>query len=103
MTTDLFVLAPDMDRASRRADTPRMSVSPLPRRGGVQFDARDEGRALRVSAHPESGSVVISVWRGDGCVATHHVANADVPSLIKMLAEALVASAPAEHAHASGS
>jgi hypothetical protein len=78
-----------------------MSVSPLPRRGDVQFDARHEGRALRVSAHPESASVVLSIWRGDHCVATHHVAVADVPDLIKMLAASLVESAPAEHPHAS--
>lgn len=71
-----------------------MSVSALPRRGGVQFDVRDEGRALRVSAHPESGSVVLSIWRGDSCVATHHVAAADVPDLIRVLAETLVESAP---------
>jgi hypothetical protein len=78
-----------------------MTVTPLPRRGGVQFDTRRKGRALRVSAHPESGSVVISLWRGDECVATHHVSAADVPDLIKMLATALVDSAPAEHPHAS--
>ena len=90
-----------MDTALCRAHTPEMSVSPLPRRGDVQFDARNEGRALRVSAHPESGSVVLSIWRGDHCVATHHVTAADVPDLIKMLAASLVESTPAEHPHAS--
>jgi hypothetical protein len=45
--------------------------------------------------------VVLSIWRGDHCVATHHVAVADVPDLIKMLAASLVESAPAEHPHAS--
>ena len=78
-----------------------MSVSPLPRRGGVQFDARNEGRVLRVSAHPESGSVVLSIWRGGECVATHHVAVAEMPDLIKMLTATLVHSTGAEQPHAS--
>ncbi len=72
-----------------------MSVSPLPRRGGVHFDARNDGRALRVSAHPESGSVVLSIWRTDECVATHYVAAEELPELIKMLAATLVESSPA--------
>jgi hypothetical protein len=67
-----------------------MGVSPLPRSGGVQFDRRDAGRALRVSAHPESDSVVVSIWRGDRCVATHQMATADVPEFIQMLASAMV-------------
>jgi hypothetical protein len=78
-----------------------MSVSPLPRRGGVHLDVRDAGRALRVSAHPETDSVVLSIWRGDECVATHHVAARDVPDLIKMLAGTLVESTPAQRPHAS--
>jgi hypothetical protein len=78
-----------------------MSVSPLPRRGGVHQDARNEGRALRVSAHPESGSLVLSIWRGDQCVATHHIAADDVPELIKMLATSLVDSTPTAQPHAS--
>ena len=67
-----------------------MGVSPLPRSGGVQFDRRDAGRVLRVSAHPDSDSVVISLWRGDRCVATHEMATSDVPQLIEMLARAMV-------------
>ena len=78
-----------------------MNVSPLPRRGGVSFDRRDDGRALRVSAHPESGAVTISIWRDDRCVATHQLLAADVPQLIEMLAGALVSSAPAGQATAS--
>ena len=74
------------------AHTPEMDVSPLPRRGGVSFDRRDDGRALRVSAHPETGSVTISVWRAERCVATHQMSASDVPQLIEMLANALVPS-----------
>lgn len=75
-----------------------MTVSPLPLRGGVQPDSRADGRALRVSAHPESGSVILSMWRGDRCVASHHVAARDVPDLIRILASTLVEATPANSA-----
>jgi hypothetical protein len=67
-----------------------MSVSPLPTHGGVHVDPRGDGRALRISAHPELGLVTLSVWRDDRCVATHHVPTADVPGLMKLLTEALL-------------
>lgn len=70
-----------------------MTVSPLPLRGGVQPDLRDDGRVLRVSAHPESGLVTVSMWRGDRCVATHQLTAGDVPELIGLLADALAACA----------
>ena len=73
-----------------RAQTAAMTVSPLPRQGGVHFDRRDDGRALRVTAHPETGTVTLSIWRGDTCVATHQLAATDVPDLIEMLARSLV-------------
>ena len=67
-----------------------MGVAPLPVRGGVLYDARDAGRALRVSAHPELGLVTISLWRDDTCVATHRVPVAEMPELIRLLAATLV-------------
>jgi hypothetical protein len=67
-----------------------MNVSPLPARGGIQFDRRNEGRALRVGAHPELGIVAISMWRNDSCVATHQLSISEVPELIRLLASALV-------------
>jgi hypothetical protein len=70
-----------------------MSVSPLPRHGGVHFDKRDAGRALRVSAHPDTGTVTVSIWRGDFCVGTHQLDAADVPELIEVLARSLVSAA----------
>lgn len=70
-----------------------MTVSPLPLRGGVQSDLRDAGRAVRVSAHPEDGTVTVSLWRDDRCVATHRLAAHDVPQLISLLADALAACA----------
>jgi hypothetical protein len=66
-----------------------MSVSPLPARGGVQWDRRDAGRALRVAAHPDLAMVTLSLWRDDDCVATHQMAAPDVSGLIGLLADAL--------------
>jgi len=79
-----------MDVAGSVAHNPCMSVSPLPTQGGVLVDPRGDGRALRISAHPELGLVTISVWRDDRCVATHQVPTADVPGLVSLLTEALV-------------
>jgi hypothetical protein len=78
-----------------------MTVSPLPLRGGVHLDLRDDGRILRVSAHPEANSVILSIWRRNECVATHHVAAGDVPDLIKVLADALVTPVPEARTPAS--
>ena len=58
------------------------------------FDGRDvSGRALRVSAHPELGRVVLSVWQNERCVATVRLAEADVPDLVHALTEALLPAA----------
>ncbi len=65
-----------------------MSVSPLPRAGDV-FVGRDvDGRTLRVSAHPERGRVVLSIWQGNVCRATVRVATEDVPDLVHALTSA---------------
>jgi hypothetical protein len=82
-----------MDGVTIAAQTDAMNVSPLPTQGGVHVDPRGDGRALRISAHPELGIVTISVWREDRCVATHHVPAADVPGLVALLTEALVGQA----------
>lgn len=73
-----------------------MSVAPLPARGGVQWDRRDAGRALRVAAHPEVGLVTLSLWREDGCVATHQMGAVDAARLIGLVADAvsLLAASP---------
>ena len=68
-----------------------MSVSPLPRLGDV-FVGRDvEGRTLRVSAHPERGRVVLSIWQADVCRATVRVALEDLPDLVHALTSAALA------------
>jgi hypothetical protein len=67
-----------------------MSVAPLPAHGGVHVDPRGDGRALRISAHPELGLVTISIWRDDRCVATHQVPTAEMPGFIGLLTESLL-------------
>ena len=62
-----------------------MTVSPLPRHGDVVVGRDVAGRTLRVSGHPESGRVVLSVWQGDLCRATLRLAPEDVPDLVAML------------------
>jgi hypothetical protein len=66
-------------------------VSAFPARGGVLFDTRDEGRALRVSWHPGDQLVVLSMWRADRCVATCHLAPSDAAALVAQLASGLAA------------
>jgi hypothetical protein len=78
-----------------------MIVTPLPWRGGVQEDVRDDGRALRVAPHPLQGLVSLSLWRDDACIATHQLSATDVPELIRMLADSLVVLAEREALAAS--
>jgi hypothetical protein len=61
----------------------------LPTRGEVFLDARDEGRALRVTAHPDAGVVVLSCWRGNRCVASFRLAMDDAKGLADALAALL--------------
>jgi hypothetical protein len=65
-----------------------MTVTPLPYRGGVQFDRRDGDRVVRVTPHPELGFLTLSIWRGDLCVATHQMTIEAVTQLIELLANA---------------
>lgn len=51
------------------------------------------GRALRVSAHPELGRVVLSLWDGARCIGTLRVAPSDVPDMVRALTGAAVAAA----------
>ena len=70
-----------------------MTVVPLPPRGEWFADARDGGRALRASWHPELGCVVLSSWKGEVCVGTTRLAPADAARLVGVLAEGLAAAA----------
>lgn len=72
-----------------------MRVTSFPAIGAVLRGRDRRGRALRVSAHPEAGRVVISTWDGDRCTATVRLAPDDVPALVQALTEAAVATAAA--------
>ena len=71
----------------------------LPVRGEVVADARGDGRALRVSWHPEAGVVVLSVWRGPVCAATVQVEASEVPHLVDVLVRGLAVEAVAGREH----
>lgn len=60
-------------------------VLALPARGDVLFDARGDGRALRVSWHHENEVVVLSLWRRGTCAGTFRLATDDVPALVNAL------------------
>ena len=75
-----------------------MSVTPAPRRGTVLVGRDVAGRALRVSAHPQHGRVVLSIWQGPQCLATVRLAEADLPELVRALAQTLVAEPGADQA-----
>ncbi|CAA9309426.1 MAG: hypothetical protein AVDCRST_MAG07-363 [uncultured Frankineae bacterium] len=77
-----------------------MSVVPLPPRGAWFPDARQGDRALRVSWHAEPDCVVLSTWRGEGCVGTVRLSAADAARLIAVLAEGLAARPQGEAASA---
>lgn len=72
-----------------------MRVTSSPAVGAVLTGRDRPGRALRVSAHPEAGRVVLSTWDGDRCVSTVRLAATDVPALVAALASAAVATAGA--------
>ncbi len=60
-------------------------VRPLPAAGSVFFDARGDGRALRISWHSESEMVVLSLWRDNVCVGSFRLAVDEVPDVIDLL------------------
>jgi hypothetical protein len=70
-----------------------MTISPLPRHGDVIVGRDVAGRTLRVSGHPESGRVVLSIWQGTVCRATIRLLAEDVPQLVEMLSRSAVETA----------
>lgn len=78
----------------REAHDPCMDVVALPPRGEWFADARD-GRALRVSWHPEHAMVVLSTWRDGACVASTQLDPLEAARLIGVLADGLAAQVPA--------
>src|SRR3954470_21662168 len=66
------------------------TVPPLPLIGDVVPGRDVPGRELRISGHPESDRVVLSIWQDGRCQATVRLARADVPEVIRAMAAGLV-------------
>lgn len=66
-----------------------MSVVPIPPRTRWVPDPRGGGRGVRVSAHPEAGVVVVSLWRADECVATVRLRPTEAADLASALTASL--------------
>ena len=62
-----------------------MFVTPVPRLGDVVVGRDGVGRVLRVSAHPNSGRVVLSIWQEGTCLGTVRLAAEDVGHLVAVL------------------
>ena len=70
-----------------------MKAMPVPRADAVRrqwfSDARDDGRRMEVSWHPDEELVIVSLWHGSVCRATFRLPIEQAPALIETLADAL--------------
>jgi hypothetical protein len=64
----------------------------------VFVDARDAGRAMRLSWHHEGELVVLSLWREHTCVGTFRLTKDDVPALVDCLVGGLAEGYRGRHA-----
>jgi hypothetical protein len=62
-----------------------MFVTPVPRLGDVVVGRDGVGRVLRISAHPDSDRVVLSIWQDGACMGTVRLAGSDVGQLVEVL------------------
>ena len=53
----------------------------------------DRGTGLRLTWHPEPGTAVLSLWRGDRCIGTFRARPADMAALISFLSTVLAGAA----------
>ena len=68
-----------------------MTAVGLPVHGRWAWDARGDGRAVRISTHPESGLLNLSLWREDLCVGTVRLRPDEAATLIAGLTVVLSA------------
>jgi hypothetical protein len=68
-------------------------VTPLPSIGDAIAGRDVAGRELRISGHPESDRLVLSIWQSGRCLATVRLARADVPEVTRALVASLVPAA----------
>ena len=66
------------------------TVTPLPSLGEVFAGQDVAGRELRISGHPDSDRLVLSIWQSGRCLATVRLARADVPDVTRALVAGLV-------------
>jgi hypothetical protein len=66
-----------------------MTAVGLPVHGRWAWDARGDGRAVRISTHPESGLLNLSLWREDICVGTARLRPEDAATLVTGLTDGL--------------
>ena len=66
-----------------------MAAVATPVHGHWAWDARGDGRAVRVSAHPESGLLNLSFWRQDTCVGTARLRPDEAAALVAGLTDGL--------------
>jgi hypothetical protein len=71
------------------------TVTALPLIGDVVAGRDVAGRELRISGHPESDRVVLSIWQDGRCRATVRLARADVPEVTRALVATLASPVPA--------
>ncbi len=64
-------------------------IHALPASGDVFLDARDEGRAMRLSWHHDGALAVLSIWRTGTCVASFQLDRDDVPAFVESLVRSL--------------
>ena len=66
-----------------------MTAVAMPAHGHWAWDARGDGRAVRVTPHPESGLLNLSIWREDTCVATARLRPDEAAALVAGLTDGL--------------
>ena len=73
-----------------------MTISPLPSHGDVIVGRDVAGRTLRISGHPRTGRVVLSIWQDNVCRATLRLVPEDVPQFVEMLTRSAIESSSAD-------
>ncbi|GAA3274572.1 MULTISPECIES: hypothetical protein [Dactylosporangium] len=58
----------------------------LPKSGDIFDDRRGGDRTMRVTCHPQQGTVVVSLWVDRICRASFQLADTDLPRLQEALA-----------------
>ncbi len=83
-------------------DSAAAAVPVIPAHGSVLIGQDRAGRSLRISGHPESDRVILSIWQGATCQSTIRLATEDVPGVVEALVRAALP-APARHDTHAGS